>query len=267
MAQLNVFALVTLIVVIMVIIFLVLSVVYFYRIWHLQPPSTGESIALFWTGIVFIILYVVLAIYCLWHLFYHTEKVAGAVPSEAAGYSDVSGYSEPVPISSPACDTLTPVFVPSEAWRGAGPVPTNHADHHPIPEYSHYPTPVSFDLGVGQEVVHPTPYTMSQPPPYNYTYPSPAPAITGVEPTPTMRLTPDNSLATAPPQATITGYTPNPVISSNVPALTTTLSNPPTIPVSSPITMTAPTSTLPPPVVVTSQPPKLIPVGAVPLLA
>jgi hypothetical protein len=81
MAQVSIFAIVTLIIVIMELIFLVLSAIYFYRTWHLQPPSISESTILFWTSLVFIMLCFGLAIYCLFHIFYHTEKVAAVVVS------------------------------------------------------------------------------------------------------------------------------------------------------------------------------------------
>jgi len=257
MAQLNVFALITLIVVIMIIIFLVMAVVYFYRIWHLQPPSIGESIALFWTGLVFVVMYVILAIYCLWHLFYHTEKVAGDTPSEAEGYLKVPQLtpapSYPYPYTYPSlpsdCDIpTTPMFAPS-------PPPMHYGAHDIVPyDYSIPSSPmiqvapntISAAAAVNNSVGYtPTPQTLNA-----------APNLTSHNPVAGIGIAND-SLANYnnPDSPTMTTFkssntninnnnTTNNVASNNNASMSSTTGNKDT------------------PVTVTSQPPKLVPLLA-----
>lgn len=253
MAQLNVFALVTLVVVIMVLIFLILTVVYFYRIWRLQPPSIGEAIALFWTGIVFIVLYIALGIYCLWHLFSHTEKVV-AVDHHHHHHEHedvpVELYPAPAPEFAPACAVNEPpVFI----------------EHPPEPIPYSNPNPYPYSYPSIHEAA-PTPLSPYPPP---ISYPAAAPVQFTRNSAPNVLVGPQLSSAAPQPRAANRAFTNGAGINANgagttrgVPALATSLSDPPTvaqIPLAPAPLVAVPTSS--PPVTITSQPPKLIPIA------
>lgn len=245
MAQLNIFALITLIVVIMVIIFLVLTVVYFYRVWHLQPPSIGEATALFWTGIVFIIMYVILAIYCLWHLFSYTEKVVGEPVSSSSSYPvaiSVPVQYPPAPMYSSCPPPIAPAYPINVQPVNIQPLNLQPLNVEPVPSYN-YPRMVAREAAITVPPVIPVP----QPLPRNTAVPGQA--------------------INRSSQAFSGNF-------ANAPVLTTSLSNPPQLaPIRPPMQGPRPTMQGPvgvrdvnipqpySPIVITSQPPKLVPIS------
>ena len=241
----------------MVIIFLVLSVTYFYRLWHLQPPSIGESQALFWTGLIFVIMYVILGIYCLWHLFSHTEKVVDddhhhhhAAPGYQPGIV-VNPAPYPLEDPTPSCAQPSyPMFTQEphhyQSQLGVGQIPYQPA--HDLDQDSYLPPLAPYSRSYsntyrGQSIdndARPTISMLSSPPP---------PTIATTIAAAASNSEPISAEAryNYPETPTTTGYVPK--VSTSPPVL---------VPASSSST----TSVSTPPVTVTSQPPKLVPLLA-----
>lgn len=69
--EVDYFAVVTLLAIVLLLVFLVVTVIYFNSTANLTPPTRAESTFLFWTGIVMIVLLTVLAVYAMIRIFYY----------------------------------------------------------------------------------------------------------------------------------------------------------------------------------------------------
>lgn len=69
--QVNVFAIITLIALVLVIVFLIIAAIYFSGLMNLRPPTRGESTFLFWTSIILAVALTALAIWAIVEILTH----------------------------------------------------------------------------------------------------------------------------------------------------------------------------------------------------
>lgn len=73
--QIDIFAIIILIVSVLIIIFLIISIIYFMNLMNLKPPTKNESTFLFWTAIILAIIFFGIAIYSLVRIFTHKSVI------------------------------------------------------------------------------------------------------------------------------------------------------------------------------------------------
>ncbi|CAH6420783.1 Hypothetical protein HVR_LOCUS1290 [uncultured virus] len=73
--QVDIFGIVVLIATVLVLVFLIIAAIYFFNLMNLKPPSRGESTFLFWTTVVLAIIFGIIVIYALIHIFTHKSVV------------------------------------------------------------------------------------------------------------------------------------------------------------------------------------------------
>jgi hypothetical protein len=83
--QVNVFAIMTLIVLVLVIVFLIISAIYFSGLMNLRPPTRGESTFLFWTAVILAVILTVLAIWSIVEILTH-KAIICETPKPAVVY-------------------------------------------------------------------------------------------------------------------------------------------------------------------------------------
>jgi hypothetical protein len=69
--QLDFFAIIVLVAVVLIIVFLAIVAAYFMNLMNSKPPTHGESTFLFWTSIILVIIFLIIAIYAMIHIFTH----------------------------------------------------------------------------------------------------------------------------------------------------------------------------------------------------
>lgn len=102
--QVDVFAIIALIGIILIIVFLVIAAVYFYNLMNLRPPTQAESTFLFWTSVVLIVIFVALGIYALIRIFAYRAVV---YKSDTIRVRQVAPVVQ-VPVSQPIQFTPVP---------------------------------------------------------------------------------------------------------------------------------------------------------------
>lgn len=73
--QVNVFAIITLIALVLVVVFLIICAIYFSGLMNLRPPSRGESTFLFWTAVIMAVALTALAIWAIIEILTHKSVV------------------------------------------------------------------------------------------------------------------------------------------------------------------------------------------------
>jgi heme/copper-type cytochrome/quinol oxidase subunit 2 len=71
----NTYGIISLLINLTVIVFLIVSAIYFWQTHNANPPSTGQSLAMFWGCIIISILCLILMIYGIYSVFSHNPYV------------------------------------------------------------------------------------------------------------------------------------------------------------------------------------------------
>ena len=73
--QVDVFAIIVLIAMILILVFLIIAAIYFLNLMNLKPPSKGESTFLFWTAVILAVASLAIVVLAIIHIFTHKAVV------------------------------------------------------------------------------------------------------------------------------------------------------------------------------------------------
>ena len=113
--QVDVFAIVTLIVAVLIVVFLIIAAIYFSGLMNLKPPSSGEATFLFWTSIVLAVIFVGLAVWAVIQIITHKsivyEEPFKVMPTTPTTVITSPPVTTPGPASVYSANTTTTSYV------------------------------------------------------------------------------------------------------------------------------------------------------------
>lgn len=132
--QVDWFAIIVLIATILIIVFLIIVAIYFYNLMNLKPPSRGESTFLFWTTVILAIIFLIIAIFALVHIFTY-KSIVYEEPSPTFLQPAVTYTSPPpVPITSSTSIRMSnvPKFTPRSSLSTSFSDPVRGSEETPL---------------------------------------------------------------------------------------------------------------------------------------
>lgn len=128
--QVNVFAIIALIILVIVLVYLIIAAVYFFNLMNLKPPTQSESTFLFATAVILSLILFFITIYALWEIFAYSAFIY-ETPQPVVQYVVAPPAPAPAPTPTPVMIQHTP-----EAHMYVAPVAPTVA---PVTTYRPYP--------------------------------------------------------------------------------------------------------------------------------